>query len=334
MKQVVVLGTVLLFLSTGFADEIIGDNANNILNGTKRADKIVGKGGRDLIRAAQGADRAFGGGGNDEIYGEGGPDYIVGGGGSDYMEGGVGANIYFKNKNHGNDVIFNTVNQPRTVTKTVRRADGTLAQERVRLIEYSYLRCPSDLKIKKVEFTHLTRTTDLASSPLHVAYYSTRMKLFFNDGTTLVARQGLGSKLTRNKTFKEVARIRQNPLSDERYVVTDRDNYQTEIFLLEPFQPLKGTPEYIAKTKELNRKIALRNCVGHDFIQLFWGGIKDGQYTFLPSRTNAEKIIVKPNPKGPMPTREERLSSQSTDGSAGLELTSFIPPDGGSAEDR
>lgn len=57
---------------------IIGNNGNDVLNGTPTADVICGLGGDDRLRGLEGNDEVRGGGGNDIVYGGAGKDRVLG----------------------------------------------------------------------------------------------------------------------------------------------------------------------------------------------------------------------------------------------------------------
>ncbi|MCI4430956.1 MAG: VCBS domain-containing protein, partial [Burkholderiales bacterium] len=69
---------------------IIGDDTDNILNGTKKGDVIVGGAGNDTLSGGGGNDTLYGGAGNDELYGQAGNDTLFGGAGNDMLFGGTG----------------------------------------------------------------------------------------------------------------------------------------------------------------------------------------------------------------------------------------------------
>lgn len=66
---------------------IVGDDAANVLRGTRLADRITGGGGDDAILANSGEDVVFGGAGNDRISGGEGRDELFGGRGDDVIFG-------------------------------------------------------------------------------------------------------------------------------------------------------------------------------------------------------------------------------------------------------
>ncbi|MBC57698.1 MAG: hypothetical protein CL814_12290 [Confluentimicrobium sp.] len=101
---------------------IIGDNNDNVLNGTNAADCIDGKGGDDTINGLAGNDTLLGGTGDDTIlggagddcidggddddhlFGEDGNDFISGGCGDDAISGGAGAD--YMSGGSGDDIFF------------------------------------------------------------------------------------------------------------------------------------------------------------------------------------------------------------------------------------
>jgi uncharacterized delta-60 repeat protein len=74
----------------GHKATIVGNNAKNKLNGTKRADVIVGLGGNDSINGGGGNDIICAGGGNDRVNGGAGNDHLDGGAGNDNLSGAAG----------------------------------------------------------------------------------------------------------------------------------------------------------------------------------------------------------------------------------------------------
>jgi Ca2+-binding RTX toxin-like protein len=73
--------------------DFIGDNSNNIFNGSTDADYMRGLSGRDSINSGAGADIVFGGAGADRIFGEAGSDILLGQKGSDFIDGGDGDDL-------------------------------------------------------------------------------------------------------------------------------------------------------------------------------------------------------------------------------------------------
>ena len=91
---------------------IVGDEDNNVLNGTIDDDLISGLEGNDVIRGRRGDDQIKGNEGNDVLFGDRGNDAIEGGAdndqifgdrGADSLEGGAGDDII--NAGAGNDIV-------------------------------------------------------------------------------------------------------------------------------------------------------------------------------------------------------------------------------------
>ncbi len=72
---------------------VVGNDANNILNGTANKDFIDGKKGNDFIFGLGGNDTLEGRNGNANLYGAKGNDVLRGGNGNDFLDGGVGVDI-------------------------------------------------------------------------------------------------------------------------------------------------------------------------------------------------------------------------------------------------
>lgn len=72
---------------------ILGNNANNVLNGGALADIIIGRGGNDVLLGNAGDDTLNGGGGIDQLFGGIGSDYLNGETGNDLLTGGLGRDI-------------------------------------------------------------------------------------------------------------------------------------------------------------------------------------------------------------------------------------------------
>jgi serralysin len=85
------------------ADEISGNQANNILLGNGGSDRLFGFAGNDQLNGGDGTDMVSGGDGNDRLLGGNGNDTVYGGNGNDTMFGHGGAD--FMNGQAGNDVI-------------------------------------------------------------------------------------------------------------------------------------------------------------------------------------------------------------------------------------
>ena len=76
------LGPALLALlgPSAVADDVVGDNNDNILIGTPKADRMFGLGGNDRLSGLGGPDSLFGGPGNDFMNGGPGDDFLDAGG--------------------------------------------------------------------------------------------------------------------------------------------------------------------------------------------------------------------------------------------------------------
>ncbi|WP_163665352.1 cadherin domain-containing protein [Adonisia turfae] len=68
----------------------IGDEGNNVLNGTNSSNQLLGLSGNDRLKGMAGADLLEGGTGNDWLYGGKGQDLLKGGAGNDWLYGGKG----------------------------------------------------------------------------------------------------------------------------------------------------------------------------------------------------------------------------------------------------
>ncbi|MBD2092879.1 calcium-binding protein [Microcoleus sp. FACHB-1515] len=93
--------------------EIIGNENDNVLQGTFEPDRIFGVGGRDVIRAdasddiadgGAGDDVVFGDDGNDTLTGDSGNDTLTGDNGNDLLDGGDDNDTLFGG--NGNDTLF------------------------------------------------------------------------------------------------------------------------------------------------------------------------------------------------------------------------------------
>ena len=69
---------------------IVGDDGDNVLQGTPEKDWIDGKGGNDTITGLDDDDILCGGAGDDSIMGDNGNDKIFGGPGHDFLDGNMG----------------------------------------------------------------------------------------------------------------------------------------------------------------------------------------------------------------------------------------------------
>ena len=92
----IALGTIIEnVLSGSGSDEIIGNDANNLIHSHAGHDQVDGGNGNDTIYSGDGNDTVFGGAGFDTIFG---------GSGTDYIEGGLQAD--FLHDDDGNDTIY------------------------------------------------------------------------------------------------------------------------------------------------------------------------------------------------------------------------------------
>jgi Ca2+-binding RTX toxin-like protein len=82
---------------------IIGNNLDNVLNGTNFADLFFGYGGNDKLYGFSGNDIMYAGDGHDQLFGGLGDDQMFGGDGADVMIGGQGNDIY--NGGTGPDMV-------------------------------------------------------------------------------------------------------------------------------------------------------------------------------------------------------------------------------------
>ncbi|MCV2447372.1 beta strand repeat-containing protein [Paracoccus sp. DMF] len=81
---------------SNFADRLLGNAANNVLNGAGGNDRLEGQGGNDTLNGGIGADTLLGGLGNDVLNG---------GVGNDLLNGGAGADAFVFAVNNGADRI-------------------------------------------------------------------------------------------------------------------------------------------------------------------------------------------------------------------------------------
>jgi Ca2+-binding RTX toxin-like protein len=77
------------------ADDIVGGDGDDNIDGRAGHDAISGGGGADHIVAGSGNDTVFGGAGHDIVFGGAGDDHISGGAGNDRLHGGDGDDIIF-----------------------------------------------------------------------------------------------------------------------------------------------------------------------------------------------------------------------------------------------
>lgn len=87
-------------------DKLYGNQLLDLCYGGRGNDQLKGQGGRDTLWGQRNNDVMYGGAQDDLIYGNGNRDKITGGGGKDTLDGGLGGDVfYYRNKNHGGDVI-------------------------------------------------------------------------------------------------------------------------------------------------------------------------------------------------------------------------------------
>jgi Ca2+-binding RTX toxin-like protein len=97
---------------------LLGDGANNLLNGGNGNDTLDGLGGADTLNGGAGQDSLLGGDGNDSLLGGAGNDILDGGTGSNTLDGGAGDDTYyvngwnsiFESNGGGNDLLISSVN--------------------------------------------------------------------------------------------------------------------------------------------------------------------------------------------------------------------------------
>jgi hypothetical protein len=83
---------------------LIGDDADNTLQGTDGNDRISGLGGNDIIRGLGCDDSLNGGAGDDQLFGDDGNDVLFGDSGNDILRGGNGDDLLLGVT--GNDVLY------------------------------------------------------------------------------------------------------------------------------------------------------------------------------------------------------------------------------------
>ena len=100
-------------LSNKKDDEWVGDSKANDVDGENGEDVLAGKGGADDIEGGGNSDLIFGGSGDDNLEGDEGNDYIFGGSGNNEIDGGSGHDFIISGDGNddieggsGNDVIF------------------------------------------------------------------------------------------------------------------------------------------------------------------------------------------------------------------------------------
>ena len=84
-------------------NQVVGDDDDNVLNGTPAADIVCGLGGSDILDGLDSNDIVIGGPGSDIVLGRAGIDTVRGGGGDDLVKGGGGNDFLFGGG--GNDVL-------------------------------------------------------------------------------------------------------------------------------------------------------------------------------------------------------------------------------------
>ncbi len=85
---------------------VIGNSANNKLNGKGGDDTLTGNQGNDLLKGCKGSDSLLGGEGDDILKGGSGNDTLNAGIGDDYLRGDKDSDTYiFTDENHGHDLI-------------------------------------------------------------------------------------------------------------------------------------------------------------------------------------------------------------------------------------
>ncbi|MFZ5968303.1 MAG: calcium-binding protein, partial [Bacillota bacterium] len=88
----------------GIADEISGNDGDDVIYGYGGDDELNGGAGDDVILGGTGIDVLRGEGGNDNLYGGEGKDYLWGGSGEDILFG--GSNIDYLHGSSGNDYLY------------------------------------------------------------------------------------------------------------------------------------------------------------------------------------------------------------------------------------
>ncbi len=82
---------------SSFADDLVGDDGDNVLEGG---------GGSDFIKGGGGTDRLLGGDGDDTLQGDGAQDYLTGGAGVDTLIGGAGDDVFYAEGTLDVDDVF------------------------------------------------------------------------------------------------------------------------------------------------------------------------------------------------------------------------------------
>ena len=145
-------------IGSAYADTLIGDDHDNVIEGRAGADFLLGGGGNDWVSydysrapvnvslktglgsgghaggdTLQGfeglegsffADTLEGGGGNDRLYGGGGDDFLIGGTGNDFLRGDAGADIFVFSEGHGDDTVTGFVDGEDLIDLTAFSSDA------------------------------------------------------------------------------------------------------------------------------------------------------------------------------------------------------------------
>lgn len=94
VENLTLLGTAVVGIGNGLANQLIGNAVANQLSGLDGNDTILGNAGDDYIDGGAGDDTLVGGEGADNIVGGDGADRLDGGIGADRLEGGAGSDVY------------------------------------------------------------------------------------------------------------------------------------------------------------------------------------------------------------------------------------------------
>jgi serralysin len=130
---------------TAFNDLIMGNNADNSLEGFSGNDQIDGGAGNDALHGDAGSDTLIGGAGNDTLVGGIGNDALIGNSGNDVLNGGAGNDILIGEGNvdtamyrgsRTDYTITRNTNGTYTVTDKVTGRDGSDTLSAVEILQF------------------------------------------------------------------------------------------------------------------------------------------------------------------------------------------------------